>query len=358
MIVSQEPTSSGVVIELTEQSDNENPYLETPNMSDLMPVIFPGGGGGESGGGGASGDWFSEPVSGDGMLAEIATFCGYASDWTFSFINGEMVAERERFLGSCTISRVGAGAWTEQVEHRRGFDEPLKRLSTNFSDGAGYYMKRYVFDGWDCGRTATKQESYPIYDYYSPRSFRDSGEYSLEKWLWDREHNEQHMPPERWIEYRCPSFTAAMEDHQVFVGMGDSVVEYKNIRVHCESDEQWHIFECRGYHLYAEYDRYVDGVFIAHEVHDGEYSFLLYHYPEKVLLHEEARQHYPQIGIERVVFSYKPSALPVILGGSLPAYLVLIVLVMLCAVLDSGATSFIDSDIDEEKKGGKKDANG
>ena len=37
-------------IELPEQTDNENPYFETPDISELMPVIFPGGGGGASGG--------------------------------------------------------------------------------------------------------------------------------------------------------------------------------------------------------------------------------------------------------------------------------------------------------------------
>lgn len=349
MITSQEPTSNGVKIEVPETSDGENPYLETPNISDLMPVIFPGGGGGQSGGGGASGDWYSTPVSGDGMLAEIATFCGYASDWTYRVVKGVMVATRKRFLGSCTISRVGAGEWTEEPEHRRGFSEPLKRISIEGVDGeSGYYLERYTFDGWHCGRTSTKQESYPIYDYYSPRSNRDSGEYSLEKWLWDREHGEQHMPPEGWIEYRCPSHSVSVPDVDRADVRSDCVISHRDIVVHCLSDEAWHVFNMRQYDIYASYDRYKDGVYYDHIDRDT-WSYCGVLYDAGTLKKEIQRQHYPKIGTERVTLNYRPSALPVILGGSLPSYLILIVIVLLCAVNNS-VTSSIDSDVRDDEQ--------
>lgn len=363
MIVSREPTSSGVTIEVPQSSDSENPYLETPNMSDLMPVIFPGGGGGESGGGGASGDWFITPVSGDGMLSEIATFNGYASGWTFAVVDGVVVASRERFLGSCTISRVGSGAWSEETEHRRGFDEPLKRLTIEGVDGeSGYYLERYIFDGGHCGRTSIAQDSYPIYDYNAPTHIRDVGEYDLERWLWDREYHTQHMPAEGWIEYRCPTFSVNVPNQ--IKSTYPRKEEHRNIVVRCDSDELWHTWEAKQYDIYAEYDIYVDDVFVSRDISPYAYSSYLYDFPAGlhdstagVLSQEEQRQHYPKIGTERVVLNYRPSALPVILGGSMPAYLVLVVLIMLCAVSNNNAVSSIDNETDGDEKRREKNAN-
>ena len=358
MIVSQEPTSNGVKIEVPQETDSENPCLETPDISDLMPVIFQGGGGGESGGGGASGDWFSTPVSGDGMLAEIATFNGYCSDWVFSVVDGVMIAERERFLGSCTVSRVGGGAWSEEPEHRRGFDEPLKRISIEGVDGeSGYYLERYTFDGWHCGRTDIAQDSYPIYDYNSTVHIRDVGEYSITHWLWDRLHNRQEMPPKGWAEYRCPSHSVSVPDVDRADVWPDFVFSHRNIVVHCISDEKWHVSNMRQYDIYASYDRYKNGVYYDHIDRDT-WSYYNVLYDAGTLKKEIQRQHYPKIGTERVTLNYKPSALPVILGGSLPSYLILIVMVLLCAVSNNNAVSSIDSDIDEEKKRRKRDANG
>ena len=357
MIISQEPTSSGVVIELPEPNDGENPYLETPDISDLIPVIFPGGGGGESSGGGASGDWFSKPVSGDGMLGEIATFNGYVSDWTYKVVNGEMVAERERFLGSCTVSRVGGGAWSEEPEHRRGFDEPLKRLTIEGVDGeSGYYLERYVFDGQHIPRNDSKSSAYPNYDYDAPVSVRDAGDYDLTAWLFDRLHSYPHMVDDNWTEYRCPTFSVRVPDR--IVSTYPYKEEHRNILACCDSDELWHVGGNKQYDIYAEYDIYIDDVFVSRDIYPYAYSSYLYDYPADVLSMEEQRQHYPKIGAERVVLNYKPSALPVILGGSLPSYLILIVMVLFCAVSNNSAVSSINDDIDEEKKRRKKDANG
>ena len=350
MIESLEPTSSGVKIEVPEISDGENPYLETPEMSDLMPVIFPGGGGGQGGGGGASGDWFTTPVSGDGMLSEIATFVGYASMWIWARIDGVMVATRERFLGSCTISRVGGGAWIEETEHRRGFDEPLKRLTIDGIGGeSGYYLERYVFDGGHCGRTSIAQDSYPVYDYNAPIHARDVGEYGITYWLWDRQNGTQQMPAEGWIEYRCPSHSVSIPDVERADVWPDFVISHRNIIVHCVSDERWHIHNARQYDIYTEYDRYKDGVYLDHVDRDT-WSYFSVLFDNGTLVREEQREHYPKIGIERVTLNYRPSVLPVVLGGSMPAYLIIIAIVLLCAVSNNSVTSSIDSDVRDDEQ--------
>ena len=338
-----------IQIESPTIDDGTNPYYETPDVSDLMPVIFPGGGGGASGGGSASGDWFATPISGDGMLSEIATFAGYASPWTWERVNGVMVATRERFLGSCTISRVGGGAWIEEVEHRRGFDEPLKRLTIKGVDGeSGYYLERYVFDGGHCGRTSIAQDSYPIYDYNAPTHIRDVGEYGLTRWLWDREKHTQQMPAEGWIEYRCPTFTVKVPNRTVSTYPYKE--EHRNILAHCDSDELWHVWNNRQYDIYAAYDIYVDDVYVRHEISPYAYTSYLYDYPADVLSQEVQRQHYPKIGTERVTLNYRPSDLPVILGGSLPSYLILIAIVLLCAVSNNSVTSSVGSDAKKEEQ--------
>ena len=350
MIESLEPTSSGVKIEVPEPNDNENPYLETPDISDLMPVIFPGGGGGQSGGGGASGDWYKTPVSGDGMLSEIATFAGYASTWTWARVNGVMVATRERFLGSCTISRTGGGAWNEEPEHRRGFEEPLKRLMIEGVDGeSGYYFERYVYDGWHCGRTDVAQDSYPVYNYNSTTHTRDVGEYSLTHWLWDRLHNTQEMPAKGWREYRCSSHSVTIPDVERADVWPDFVISHRNIVVHCVSDERWHVHNARQYDIYTEYDRYKDGVYLDHVDRDT-WSYFNVLFDNGTLAREEQREHYPKIGIERVTLNYRPSVLPVVLGGTLPAYLVLITIILLCAVSNNSVTSSVDNDVSDEKR--------
>lgn len=344
MVESREPTSSGVKIEVPVPGDNENPYFETPNIANMMPVIFQGGGGGESGGGGASGDWYETPVSGEGMLTEIATFCGYASDWTFKKSppdaqHGTWTATRERFLGNVTIGRVGGGAWQEDLSCRRGFDEPKKRASwpSFLPDKAGYYHSRYVFDGGHCGRTSARYLSYPNYIYGSAKTYRDSGEYSLDMWLWDRLHNTQHMPAEAWIEYRCPTFSVSRPG--IFPS-GNNGGTHQNVVCHCVSDGTWHIFECRNYDIFSEYDEFdADGVFEKHVEHDAwMYHSVLYDSPG-VLSQEEARQHYPLIGQDIVVFDYSPSALPVILGGALPAMLLISVVVLFAAAVNNNTQS-------------------
>ena len=359
MIRSFEPCDPWeIMIESPTIDDGTNPYFDAPDISDLMPVIFPGGGGGESSGGGASGDWFATPISGDGMLSEIATFIGYASTWTWARDGeGVMVAKRERFLGSCTFSRVGGGAWIEETEHRRGYDEPLKRISIEGVEGeSGYYLERYVFDGQHIPRNDSKSSAYPNYDYDAPLLVRDAGDYDLAAWLFDRLHGYPHMVDGNWIEYRCPTFSVNVPNQ--VASTYPYREEHRNIVVHCDSDEIWHVASEKQHDIYSEYDIYIDGVFVRRDRSWYAYTSYLYDYPDDVLSQEIQRQHYPKVGTERVVLNYSPSALPVILGGSLPSYLVLIVLVMLCAVSSNSVTSSIDSDVDEEKKRRKKDANG
>lgn len=356
MIRSLEPCDPWeIMIESPTIDDGTNPYLETPDnywisavLKDLIPEIFPGGG--ESSGGGGAGDWFSTPVSGDGMLAEISTFCGYASDWTWARDgDGVMVAERERFLGSYTISRTGGGAWKEEPEHRRGFDEPLKRLTIAGVVGeSGYYLERYVFDGQHIPRNDSKSSAYPNYDYDAPISIRDAGDYDLSAWLFDRLHSYPHMVDDNWIEYRCPTYSVNIPNQTISTYPRKE--EHRNIVVCCDSDELWHVWNNRQYDIYAEYDIYIDDVYISRDIYPYAYSSYLYDYPADVLSQEEQRQHYPKIGTERVTLAYKPSVLPVILGGSLPSLLILTLLVMLCAVSNSNAVSSTDSRIDEEKK--------
>lgn len=398
MIESQEPTSSGIKIEVPTPNDGENPYLETPDIAYMMPVIFPGGGasggravrgswdgnpnsgelvmfpgGGYPGdwdgnpmtgdpvilprGGSASGDWYKTPVSGEGMLTEIATFCGYASDWTFKKSPpdaqyGTWTATRERFLGNVTIGRVGGGAWQEDLACRRGFDEPVKRASwpSVLPDKAGYYYSRYEFDGSHCGRTSARYLSYPDYIYDSPKTYRDSGEYSLEMWLWDRLHNTQHMPAEAWIEYRCPTFSVPRPG--IFPS-GNNGGTHQNVVCHCVSDGAWHIFQCRNYDIFSEYDEFdADGVFIKHVEHDAwMYWDVLYDSPG-VLSQGEARQHYPLIGQDVVVFDCLPSPLPVILGGGLPAMLLISVVALFAAVNNNAVGA--QSDVRDNDKPRKR----
>ena len=363
MIESQEPTSGGVKIELPEASDNENPYLETPNIADLMPVIFPGGGGGASGGGSASGDWYATPVSGDGMLSEIATFCGYATDWTFKKSppddpRGTWTAKRERFIGNATIGRVGGGAWKEDLSCRRGFDEPKKRVSwpEYLPYKRGYYYSRYKFSGGHCGRTSVRYLSYPDYIYGSPQTYRDSGEYSLEMWLWDRLHNTQWDPAEPWIEYRCPTYSVPrpgiFPSGNMAGYLSGHYGNHRNVVCHCVTDGKWHTYQCRNYDIYSEYDEYDESnAFVGHVAHDTQlYWGVLYDKPG-TLSREEVRQHYPLIGQDVVVFDYAPSVLPVVLGGALPAMLLIFIVLFAAAVNDKAVGTQLDyRDSDKPRK--------
>ena len=360
MIRSLEPCDPWeIMIESPVIDDGTNPYFETPVISDLMPVIFDPGAFCVPCVAERSGDWYKVPISGDGMLSEIRTFVGYASAWTWRRDGeGVMVAERERFLGSCTFSRVGGGEWIEEIEHRRGFDEPLKRLTIKGVDGeSGYYLERYVFDGQHISRNDTRPHPYLEYDYDTPPLVNDPGDYSLEAWLLDRSRSYPHMKDGCWREYRCPSFSVSVPNQ--IASTYPHKEEHRNIVVHCESDELWHIAGNKGYDISSEYDIYVDDVFVCRNRSPYRYTSYLYDFPDDVLSQEIQRRHYPKIGTERVRLNYRPSALPVILGGgSMPSFLVLVALVLLCAVSNNSVTSSIDSDIDEEEKRGKKDANG
>lgn len=359
MILSIEPCDPWeIMIESPVIDDGTNPYFETPDTSDLMPVIFDAGALCVPCIAEKSGDWFKVPISGDGMLSEIATFVGYASAWTWGRDrDGVMVASRERFLGSCTFSRVGGGAWSEDFEHRRGFDEPMKRMTIKGVDGeSGYYLERYVFDGQHIPRNDLRPHPYLEYDYDAPSLVCDPGDYNLEAWLLDRSRGYPHMVDGTWTEYKCPSFSVSVPNQ--IISTYPRKEEHRNIVVHCESDELWHIKGNKKYDMYSEFDIYIDDVFVSRDRYRYAYTSYLYDYPDDVLSQEIQRRHYPKVGTERVVLNYRPSALPVILGGSLPSFLVLIVLVILCAVSNNNAVSSIDSDIDEEKKRRKKDVNG
>ena len=165
------------------------------------------------------------------------------------------------------------------------------------------------------------------------------------------------MPPEGWLEYSCQSHSVSIPDVERADVWPDYVISHRNIVVHCISDGRWHVSNMRQYDIYASYDRYKDGVYYDHIDRDT-WSYYGVLYDNGTLKKEIQRQHYPKIDTERVTLNYEPSALPVILGGSLPTYLVLIVLVMLCAVSNNSVTSSIDSDVNGEEKRRKRDANG
>ena len=363
MIISQEPTSSGVVIEVPEITDGENPYMETPDISDLMPVIFPGGGGGESSGGGASGDWFSTPISGDGMLAEIATFNGYVSDWTVRDTYPYRQIGRSRFLGNVTTERRGGEASAvELISASRGKDEPLKRYTLEgYSDHSAYNQTVYVFDGAYLPRAGALPAEYPNFDPYASVS-RDCeiGEYTVDCWQYCLSHSFWRCWAGAWIEQRAVNGDYALPDIVISVS---ETITHKNIVQHFRfaGNGEWQLPDKLNPQVYTSYDIFQNGIYRESVLCDyGIYTHLPSdaYAPNGEYRNFWERQHYPKIGSEVFQLDYRPSVLPVILGGSLPVYLVLIVIVMLCAVSSNSTVSSINDDIDEEKKRRKKNANG
>ena len=362
MIISQEPTSSGVVIELPEMSDGENPYMETPNMSDLMPVIFPGGGGGESGGGGASGDWFSTPISGDGMLAEIANWVGWVGEWTVRDTYPFKQIGRSRFLGNVTmVRRGGEASAVELISARRGQEEPLKRYTLEgYSDHSTYSKTVYVFDGAYFPRANTLPVEYPYFDPYAHDS-RDCeiGEYTVDCWQYCLSHNFWRCSEGAWIEQRAENGDYALPD---IISISETV-DHRHIVQHFlfEGNGEWQLPNRLNPQVYTSYDIFEHGIYRDTVLFD----YVNYtHLPSDAYAENGEyrnfweRQHYPKIGSEVFQLNYKPSPLPVVLGGSVPAYLVLIVLIMLCAVSNNSTASLINDDIDEEKKGRRYNGNG
>ena len=378
MIESQEPTSSGVKIEVPEITDSENPYLETPYMSSLvqvdisdlisvlLPVIFPGGGGvegggGESGGGGASGDWFSTPISGDGMLPEIASWNGWVGEWTVRDTYPFRQIGRSRFLGNVTMERRGGEASAvELISARRGQDEPLKRYTLEgYSDHSAYNQTVYVFDGAYFPRANTLPVEYPNFDPYAHDS-RDCeiGEYTVDCWQYCLSHNFWRCSEGAWIEQRAENGDYALPD---IVSITETI-DHRNIVQHFRfaGNGEWQLPDRLNPQIYTSYDIYENGIYRESVLSDCIYTNL----PSDAYAENGEyrnfweRQHYPKIGNEVFQLNYRPSPLPVILGGSLPSYLILIVIVLLCAVSNNSVTSSIDSSIDEEKKRRKKNANG
>ena len=382
MIESQEPTSNGVKIEVPQETDSENPYWETPAIlhlmaagmlellsigaldiiSVLLPVIFPGGGGGASGGGEASGDWFTTPVSpGDGMLSEIATWCGWVSEWTVRDTYPFKQIGRSRFLGNVTMERRGGEtSAVELISARRGCSEPLKRYTLEgYSDHSAYNQTVYVLDGGYFPRANALPIEYPNFDPYAHDS-RDCeiGEYTVDCWQYCLLHNFWRCSEGAWIEQRAENGDYALPD---IVSVSETV-DHRNIVQHFRfaGNGEWQLPDRLNPQVYTSYDIFENGIYRESVLSDyGIYT----HLPSDAYAENGEyrnfweRQHYPKIGSEVFQLDYKPSVLPVILGGSLPVYLVLIVLVMLCAVSNNSVTLSIDSSIDEEKKRRKKNAN-
>ena len=349
---SLEPTSNGVKIELPEQTDNENPYFETPDISELMPVIFRGGGGGESGGGGASGDWYTSPVSGDGMLSEIATFCGWAGDWFVVDAYPYKQIGRSRFLGNVTMERRGGEASaTEILSARRGCEEPLKRyVLDGYEEHSGYNQLTYVFDGGYLPRANTLPIEYPAFDPYATTS-RDCeiGEYTLDCWQYCLSHNFWRCGEGAWIEERAENGDFALPD---IVHVSETVT-HENIVQHFRFDTtDWVLDVWLNAKVYTSYDVFDNGVYKRHVSVDHIYTRLPSdaYAPNGEYKYYWERQHYPKIGNEVFQLRYKPSVLPVVLGGALPSYLILIAIIMLCAVSNGGVVSSVENDIDSDEQ--------
>ena len=357
MKVSLEPTSNGVKIEVPEACDNENPYFETPDISELMPVIFPGGGGGACGGG-ASGDWYASPVSGDGMLSEIATFCGWAGDWSIVDAYPYKQIGRSRFLGNTTMERRGGEASaTEILSARRGYDEPLKRYVLDGYEGhSGYNQLTYVFDGGYLPRSHALPIEYPAFDPYASVSRECAiGEYTLDCWQYCLSHNFWRCGEGAWIEQRAENGDFALSDivpvkATPFVS---ETITHQNIVQHFRfATTDWVLDVWKDAKVYTSYDVFENGVYKRHVPVDHIYTRLpsdAYAENGEYKYYWE-RQHYPKIGNEVFQLRYRPSPLPVILGGALPSYLILIAIIMLCAVSNNSVTSFVSSDNGDDKQ--------
>ena len=352
MKVSLEPTSNGVKIEVPEACDNENPYLDTPDIAEDILTLFPAiyGIGGACGGG-ASGDWYTSPVSGDGMLSEIATFCGWAGDWFVVDAYPYKQIGRSRFLGNVTMERRGGEASaTEILSARRGCEEPLKRyVLDGYEEHSGYNQLTYVFDGGYLPRANTLPIEYPAFDPYATTS-RDCeiGEYTLDCWQYCLSHNFWRCGEGAWIEERAENGDFALPD----VVRVTETITHENIVQHFRFDTtDWVLDVWLNAKVYTSYDVFDNGVYKRHVSVDHIYTRLPSdaYAPNGEYKYYWERQHYPKIGSEVFELRYRPSPLPVILGGGLPSYLILIAII-LCAVSNSSVVSSVDNDIDSDEQ--------
>ena len=246
--------------------------------------------------------------------------------------------------------RGGEASATEILSARRGYDEPLKRYVLDGYEGhSGYNQLTYVFDGGYLPRANALPIEYPAFDPYATTS-RDCeiGEYTLDCWQYCLSHNFWRCGEGAWIEQRAENGDFALSD---IVYVSETVM-HKNIVQHFRfGSNDWVPSGRLTVEVYTSYDVYYMGMYeksvlVDHvrytHLQSGAYA------PNGEYKYYWERQHYPKVGNEVFELRYKPSVLPVILGGALPSYLILIAIIMLCAV--SSVVSSVDNDIDSDEQ--------